>query len=113
MRTPSLLVLHDGAPQVYLAVDAIPRVSGRAQMLKAFACVHAARAIRLQGVVGIMRRLGATDDCPGALNPASRSQRLTGMPRLPAERLQSRVVPLPDAVGDDGGNRKFGLGSKL
>src|ERR1022692_2899666 len=49
-----------------------------------------------------MHSLGATNDgSDDSRSPASRRERLAGMPTLPAKRLQPRVFPLPNTVADD------------
>src|ERR1039458_707431 len=94
LGTPSYLMLHDDAPQVYLAVDAVPRVSGGVQVFKAFRGVHAAGALLLRGV---MRRLCATDDDSVRRSPASRRQWLARRPSLAVQRPEPSGIPLPDA----------------
>src|ERR1035438_167819 len=95
-------MLHDRAPEIDFAVDTASLVAKLAQVLKVLRRVHAAGAVGLRNLVGIMHSLGATNDgSDDNRSPASSRQRLAGTPPLPAERLQPRVFPLPSTVADD------------
>src|SRR5208282_1332407 len=99
LGTVSKFVLYDFAPQKYFAVDSEPLVARAAEVVERFDCVDATGAIRLGYIVGIMHSLGATND---SRSPASRRERLAGMPTLSAQRLQPRGVPRPNTVANDG-----------
>src|ERR1039458_322911 len=95
-------MLHDRAPEIDFAVDTASLVAKLAQVLKVLRRVHAAGAVGLRNLVGIMHSLRTPNDgSDDSRSPASSRQRLGGMPPLPAERLQPRVFPLPNTVAND------------
>jgi hypothetical protein len=77
------------APEADLPMDAVFYVTKSAQMVEAFAGVDSACAIRPGNLVA-------------ALRSAFGSERDSGMPPNPIQRLQSRRIPLPDTITDDG-----------
>jgi serine/threonine protein kinase len=81
LGTPSEFVLHDRSPQIDLAVDSTLRVSGREQLLKGFRRVHAAGAVGLRRLVGIMHSLRTpSDGSDDNRSPASSRRRRVGTP---------------------------------
>src|ERR1019366_2392166 len=85
-----------------LAVDSELFVAALVQVLNCPRRVHAAGAVGLRRLVGIMHSLRTpSDGSDDNRSPASRRQQLAGLPPLPAERLQPLGIPLPDSMPDN------------
>ena len=73
LGTPTSFVLHDCAPQVNLAVDSELFVAALVQVLNCLRRVHAAGAVGLRRLVGIMHSLRTpSDGSDDYRSPASR-----------------------------------------
>src|ERR1039458_7905624 len=94
-------MLHDRAPEIDFAVDTASLVAKLAQVLKVLRRVHAAGAVGLRNLVGIMRCLRTTHRRPPNRYPARRCKRLARRPWLAVQRLKPSSIPPPDAVADD------------
>jgi len=97
LGTPSKFMLYDRTPKIDFAADAALCVADLPQVLTILRRINTACASPMRDVVGSFRHM-ASSGC----NAAPRLKGQIPSPRLAIQGFQSRFIPAPNPIADNG-----------